>query len=661
MGPQEVRHRKKGVSIEVIEALLELQECLRREAELFREVEDILVDFYPERRRCELHGTPLLVLKTDTREVRSAEYPPLRARKVHLYCPSCKALPEGTGGSDWRHAPEVPLLTRGKSPFPMDVVARVGMMKFLDCMRRDGIQEVLEREHGVQASTGAVSAMCMEFLARVKCLHELRFERLARDIEAGGGYVLGLDGTGDGDSERVLAQMDLLRDWVLAAARVPSESEESMKPHLEHLREALGLPLVSLCDMATSMMNVLGGVMPDVPLRVCHYHFTDDVGDDLMRADYMAVRGLVIGTGLRPYLVRLRKGLYHELEGVDVSRAARGLRSGQLPGGLPLETWVKVQVYDVVSWMLRYHEDSGGMRFPYSLPYVNFYERCGRGLGAVTSIREAAAEGRLSPRYLRELESRLREVHEGDGGEAEALRGHVASVRDGYALFEELRERLRIPRGKGDIPRDKLIVHSNAAIARMRADLEAFREELRELASDGEHPGEDLVVEHLDRYWPYLVVDNAVVEIDGKEVLIEVPRTTSGNETSFGGMKSDVRKRVGKKDIGRELNMYGDYLCYVQNLRSESYVSLMYGSLEALAEAFEGIPPEMVREEMGALRKRMRGYDVTNSGLRDERIELEDILGGVDAIREWIEHGSLGEYIKPSGLLGIKSNGFLTL
>lgn len=652
MGPQEVRHRKKGVSIEVIEALLELQEGLRREAELFREVEDILVDFYPERRRCEHHGTPLLVLKTDTREVRSAEYPPLRARQVHLYCPSCKDALEGVGRSDWRYAPEVPLLTRGKSPFPMDVVARVGRMKFLECRRRDGIREVLGREHDVKASAGSVSAMCMEFLARVKCLHALRFERLARDIEAGGGYVLGLDGTGDGDSERVLAQMDLLRDWVLAAARVPSESEESMRPHVEHLREALGPPLVSLCDMATSMMNVLRGVMPESPLRVCHYHFTDDVGDDLMRADYMAVRKLVIGTGLRPYLVRLRKGLYHELEGVDISRAARGLRSGQLQEGLPLEAWVKVQVYDVVSWMLRYPEDSGGMRFPYSLPYVNLYERCVGGLKAVTSIREAAAEGRLSPRYLRELESRLREVHEGDDGDVEALRGHVASVREGYALFEQLRGRLRIPRGKGDIPRDKLIVHSNAAIARMRAELEAFREELRELASDGEHPREALVVDHLDRYWPHIVVDNAVVEVDGREVLVEVPRTTSGNETSFGRMKSDVRKRLGKKDIGRELTMYGDYLCYVQNLKSESYVSLMYGTLDALSEAFEEIPPGMVREEMGALRKRMRGYDVTNSGLRDERIELEDILGGVDVIRGWIEHGSLGEYINSPGLFG---------
>ena len=170
--------------------------------------------------------------------------------------------------------------------------------------------------------------------------------------------------------------------------------------------------------------------------------------------------------------------------------------------------------------------------------------------------------------------------------------------------------------------------------------------------SDGEHPGETLVVEHLDRYWPHIVLENVVVEVEGREVLIEIPRTTSGNETCFGRMKGAVRKRLGKKDIGRELTMYGDYLCYVQNLKSESYVSLMYGSLEEISGAFEGIPPEMVVEEMRALRKRMGGYDVTNSGLREERVGLEDILGGVETVRGWIERGSWGDYIRSPESLG---------
>ena len=583
------------------------------------------------------------------RDVRSTAYPPFTARKVQLYCPSCRSALEGTGGPGWKHAPDVPLLTRGKSPFAMDTVVRSGRMKFLENMRRDDIQETLEEEYGIHASDGALSSMSMEFLARVKCVHMLRFDRLVEDIRAGGGYVLGIDGTGDGDSDRIFAAVDALRDWVLVSSKIPSESEESMRPHVEFLKERLGPPLTSACDMASSMMGVLSNVFPGVPLRVCHYHFLDDVGSDLMEDDYMAVRKLVISTKLQAYLERFRKAMFHELEGVDIAGIARELRSGTVPSGIPLETCVKVQAYDIVSWILRYHEDNGGLRYPYSLPYLNFFDRCRDGLKVATSLRAKMAEGKMSPKYLRELESALREVVEGERGLA--LRRQIADLRSGHALFEELRERLRVPREKGDIPRDKLIIRSNVAIAEMRAGLEEFRESRRALAADGKHPRESLVVAHLDKYWSHIALDNVVVEVDGKAVVIEIPRTTSSNETCYGQMKTDVRKRLGKMDTGRDLNMYGDYLCYVQNLKVESYVSLMYGSLDDMAQAFEEIPPEMLKAEVEVLRKRTKGYDVTNSGLREAHVGLDDIAAGLKVLEEWITGALEGALPIPVDLL----------
>jgi len=651
MGAPEIRNWKKKVSIEVLNAVVEAEEGLHRDAELLRGIENLIVDYYPQQSHCEVDGTRLLVLKTDMRDVRSTAYPPFTARSVHLYCPTCRSALEGTGSPGWKHAPDVPLLTRGKSPFAMDTVARSGRMKFLESMRRDEIQETLEEEFGIHASDGALSTMCLEFLARVKCVHMLRFDRLVEDIRAGGGYVLGIDGTGDGDSDRIFTGLDALRDWVLVSSKIPSESEESMRPNIEFLKERLGLPLTSECDMASSMMSVLSNVFPGVPLRVCHYHFLDDVGRDLMEDDYMAMRTLVISTKLQAYLARFRKTLFHKLEGIDVAGIARELRAETVPSGIPLETCVMVQAYDIVSWMLRYREDNGGLRFPYSLPYLNFFDRCRDGLKVVTSVRAKMAEGRMSPKYLRELESALREVVEGERGLA--LRRQIADLRKGHALFEELRERLRVPREKGDIPRDKLIIRSNVAIAEMRAGLEEFRESQRALAVDGKHPRESIVVAHLDKYWSHIALDNVVVEVGGKEVVIEIPRTTSSNETCFGQMKSDVRKRLGKMDIGRELNMYGDYLCYVQNLKVESYVTLMYGSLDDMVQAFEEIPPEMLKAEVEVLRKRTKGYDVTNSGLREAPVGLDEITAGLRVLDEWITGTSEGVFLNPDNLLGL--------
>lgn len=653
MGSGRIQHRKKGVSIELLDALLKEQTRLRRDSELFRDIRDIFINHYPGPETCSVDDVQLLVRKTTLRDVRSASYPPFTARGVHLYCPICKRI----------FVPVVTPLTRGNSPFSMDVVVHAGMMKFLYCRRRDEVQDELMDRFRVYASDGTISAISMEFLARLKCLHELRFDRIVRDILADGGYILGMDGTGDGGSDRILACMDLLRDWVLLSARIPSEKDEHMKPHVEHIKAKLGLPLASLCDMQSGMMGVLQEVMTGSPLRTCHYHFLDDIGRDLMKEDYMAARELVINSKLLAYLKRLRKKIYHEPEmsDVDIASIARDLRTGVVPSGMSVAPCISVQAYDVLSWVLRHTEDNKGMRFPYVLPYLNLYERCQTGLEAVTALRRTAAEGRTSPKYLRELEDKMRDVLEGQDEEAKTLRARTASLKESYGLFETLRERLRVPKDKGDIPRDKLLVHSNEMIAKMKKELEDYREGLRKVVADGKHPKERIVLEHLDKYWSHIVLENVAVNVNGKEVMIEIPRTTSGNESCFGMMKSDVRKRLGKKDIGRELNRYGDYLCYVQNLKREDYVRLVCGTIEDLPRAFEEIPEEMLKEEMDALRTRMKGYDITNSGRSGKRVEIDDIMLGVKAVEKRIEDVKTEEYLRPPELYGCKSNGILTL
>lgn len=621
------------------------------------------MDSYPEQAYCDVHGIKLLVLKTDTRGVRSTRYPPFRARRVFLYCPLCKSEAEKTSGLDWKYMPRITPLARGKSPFSMDVIAQVGRMKFLECKRRNEIREALMEKHGIYASDGTISAMGMEFLARLKCIHMLEFDRLAKDIEDGGGYILGIDGTGDGGSDRIFLGMDLIRDWVLVSARIPSESEENMKPHLNVLKERLGFSLANVCDMSPSMINVLTDVMPDVALRLCHYHVLSDIGSDLMKDNYMIARQLIIDTRLQPYLKRLRKKLYYALEkeGIDISKTARELRSGTVPSGISVETCTRVQTYDTISWMLRYHEDNAGLCFPFSLPYLNFYRRCQRGLDGIISIRKMTANGRTSPKYIRELENTLRNSLESKNECAKVLRGSNAAIKYSYELFEELRKILHIPRDKGDIPRDKLIIHNNETIAEMRTQLEEFRERLRKKTADGLHPKEKIIMVHLDKYWPNIVLDNATVNINGQDTMIEIPRTSSSYESCFGMIKSDLRKRLGKKNIGHELNMYGDHLGYIQNLKSDSYVSLMYSSLDNLPKAFEKIPPDMVKKEMELLRKRMKGYDVTNTNSRGKNVELDDIIKGVETVEKRIDVVLLEEYLRPPELYGRQSNGLLTL
>jgi hypothetical protein len=639
-----------------------MQDRLRSDSDLFKDIDTIVADCYPEKRHCETHGVKLLVRKTETRNVRSPCYPSIRARKIQLYCPICEKEMNGTGRTGWIHGPTVPMLTRGKSPFSMDMVVSVGKMKFLEHMRRNDIQKELETEYGPYASAGSLSAMGMEFLVRLKCMHMLRSDRIVEDID-GTGYILGIDGTGDGGSDRIFAAMDLLRGWVLLSERIPSEKEEHVTPLLERIKRDLGLPVASVCDMQCAMMNSLAGIMNGVPLRVCDYHFLDDIGCDLMAKQYLEGRRLIIDTRLRAFLARKRKDMYREADrdGLDVSAIARGLREGIVPHGMPVESCIKAQVYDTLSWILRYNEESHGMRFPFVLPYVDFIDRCRKGLEAFTSIRKTAVNGRTSPRYLREIESAVKGTLVDESDAARRLRAVCRSVKSAYALFEELRKLLDIPKDKGDIPRDKLIVRSNERIAEMRRDLERFRDDLRKKTADGTHQNEKVVLEHLDKYWNHLMIENVVVEKDGKAITIEIPRTSSENETCFGRMKSGLRKRLGKKDIGHELNMYGDYLAYVQNLMNEGYVKMALGSLDDLPKAFESIPPEMFAKERGVFKKRMAGYDITKGSSRSQKVLIEDIFRGINAVDKRIDEVRMEEHARPPELYGRQSNGFLTL
>ncbi|MDO9537619.1 MAG: hypothetical protein Q7J68_04810, partial [Thermoplasmata archaeon] len=61
------------------------------------------------------------------------------------------------------------------------------------------------------------------------------------------------------------------------------------------------------------------------------------------------------------------------------------------------------------------------------------------------------------------------------------------------------------------------------------------------------------------------------------------------------------------------------------------------------------------------LRKRMKGYDVTNTNSRGNNVELDDIIKGVETVEKRIDVVLLEEYLRPPELYGRQSNGLLTL
>lgn len=552
----------------------------------------------------------------------------------------------------------------------MDVVCFVGVEKFLHCKRRNQIQELARERYGISLSDGSVTDLAIEFLLRLAYYHHQHFHRVVDDIQRGGGYILGIDGTSDGESDKLFLGMDLIRDWVLISERLPAESSEFISPLLKTLNMQLGFPLVVVCDKGSGIERALKNEMPEhVPIRNCDYHFLKNVGTALMEDPYRLLQQAMVESGIQAYLSRLRKDLYlhAKANGIDIAANAKLVRVRQIPKDAASSDVILSETYDCISWILRYSEDNNGLRFPFALPYLNLYLRCEHGYHVIVETRKMAATDLKSPKYLRDLEQQLKAVTSVRTTPKTASGGRIplarisADLRARYRLFEQLRMILDIPKGKGDIPRDKLLIESNEKIREMRAKLKVFRDDLQATAGGAAQSCEQILVRYLDKYWPYIIIDNIQLNVNAERRILEIPRTSGGNDTCFGEIKSDLRKRIGKMDTSRELNRYGRYLGLVQNLKKDDYVTIMFDSWDSLPKKLSEIPKSIIDAEKKKYSDFAKNYDITNTGLQSSNVRIEDIRNGISMYHEYVAEKRWAATFCPPEVYEKAPNGLLTL
>lgn len=535
------------------------------------------------------------------------------ARVVHLYDPKNKL--EGGMVREYTSC-ELRRLTRGKARFTMDVVCAVGMLRYLENRSREDTCEEMRRRHRVRPSAGTVSNHALEFLARFELYHHRHFDRLVEAMEKNGGYVLGADGTGDGASDRILLLLDLLTGWALSCGPIPSESSDHIGPYFEEIKTRAGTPLAFVRDMGPGLRKAGERVFPGLPTRECNYHFLRDVGEDVMEDTYMKLRKAMIDLKVRPDLERLRKELNSEAvaRGVDLRATMRALKEGA-----PVEviwTVVLAETYHLVSWILNYHEDAHGLRFPYSLPWMDLYRRCRAVQEAASLIARTAERSGLDTGHIEAVRRIVARPFNSRGNKS--ADGLGRRLTDAYELFSELRGILRMSEDKGDIPRDQLLVSDEEATA-MERELAELRDRLEKARKERTiTPEEEVILYHIKKHWNGLTVPNLTVTVDGKTKTVAVPRAVSLLDTRFGRVKTGIRKRTGRKDTGYELNRYGALLCLVQNLHSDEYVKTMFGAIERMAEELASVPKRDVDRLTAELKDARCRYDITRAKGEDE-------------------------------------------
>jgi hypothetical protein len=180
----------------------------------------------------------------------------------------------------------------------------------------------------------------------------------------------------------------------------------------------------------------------------------------------------------------------------------------------------------------------------------------------------------------------------------------VPKLERGWQAFCELRDILRL--SDAELPRGDMRYLSTRDFPEMElarlGDIEkttiAYREEIRKQVTDTTSicsSPKTIILNYLDRYANHLFGHPARCDEHGRIIAV-VERTNNVAEHFFGADKQKLRRRLGRANLGRDLEDQPAQAALASNLHHPEYVRLVSGSLEHLPAAFAKLDQEQYRQ-----------------------------------------------------------------
>ena len=510
------------------------------------------------------------VYKTRSRTVTTLAEGRFEAKETLLRCG--RSGPEPNKSCAPVGSEELARLAPPGQGFGYDLIVHVGLARYLDGKQRDEIRDAL-LQRGIELSTGSISKVCDRFLAHLTCLHLLRTPQMRAAMSQG--YSLHLDATCDSGKGGLFLCLDGIRGWVLWAERIGSENGELLAPVVESTVKIFGDPVATVRDLGSGMAAAVEPLRQrGTPDLVCHYHFLRAVGTSLLNQAYDRLRGLLKKSAVRSSLVALRRELRPYLQEVE-SKGPFG--PGQVREGL----------LALVHWLIE-GQGRKDLRFPFALPHLELVLRC-RTAAEIANSWMPRPWNVPERRAMRTLDSLLRRLHKD-----QRMAPTIAELQDRWRVFCELRTVLRLD--NSELPggqRGRQLPIAATELLRLhdiRAAVRQYEHDLRHRAGDEakkKRPStpEPIVLKYLDRYRDRLF-GHPVIRDDDGHVIIVVERTNNPPEHFFGRSKQQLRRRLGRANLSRDLQQQPAQVALVANLRRPDYVRVLCGSIDNLPNAF---------------------------------------------------------------------------
>ena len=535
------------------------------------------VDFVADAEYCPVCGGILHAQKSKHRFVTTLEAGTFQAREVRKVCRVDKSHPVMV-------SEKLSQLVPHGQGYGYDLIVQVGLARYLRNLQREEICTELLRENGIVVSMGTITNLCERFLKLLERLHHYSVPAL-RARQAGGGYPLHIDATSEHGKGGLFLCLDGWRGWVLHAVKISSENEEELRPPIEKTVSLFGDPIAVVRDLSAAEAGAVDSLRDKgIPDLICHYHFLGAIGKKLFDDHYAVLRNQLrrskVRTGLRELLRELRQNC-----------------TGEVYQGKYGKGRLREDLLALVLWVL---EGEGGkdLPYPFYLPHLFFYQRCQDAMQRAERWLPLP-RSHVERRALKQLSNVIARLDE-----AHRLCWVTPKLERGWQAFCELRDILRL--SEAELPRgDTRYLYTREfpemEMVRLR-DIEkttmAYREEIRERVADSianASSPETIILNYLDRYGNHLFGHPACLDEDGKVIAV-VERTNNVAEHFFGADKQKLRRRLGRANLGRDLEDQPAQAALASNLRCPDYVRLVAGSLENLPAAFAKLDQEEYRE-----------------------------------------------------------------
>ena len=520
--------------------------------------------------------------KSKKRVVTTMETGTIQAREIRKVCSVDLSHPVETSGI---LAELVPVGQR----YGYDLIVAVGKARYLRNMQRQEIRAELFRKKDITLSTGAISQLCDRFLLYLEALHLHCAPALRAAME--GGYPLHIDATNEYGKGGLFLCLDGFRGWVLHAVKIATENSTELRPAIEKTIDLFGDPIAIMRDLgsggAKSVKRLRQKGIPDL---VCHYHFLGAVGKKLFDSNYSVLRNLLrqskVRTKLRELLRELRRN------------QAADIYDGKFGHGRMRE--------DLLALVLWVVEGAGGkdLPYPFCLPHLDFYLRC-RNVTSRAQRWMPFPRTQVERRVLKQLSSIITQMNK-----IERFAWVVPILEENWISFCRLRDILRLtgaeyPRGdrRTQTNRESLAIKVERLLE-VEKDIAIYHEKIRqnvagakaEKVKDIRTSPESIILKYLERYKDHLF-GHPVIRSNDSKIIGVVERTNNGAEHFFGDDKQKIRRRVGRANLGRDLEDQPAQAALVSNLKHSDYVEIVCGSLEQLPDAFAMLDREKLTEK----------------------------------------------------------------